>query len=421
MEPNGKAASFSYNGSRGGEHAGLIYTYAEEIRDFLTGTTKAQSALVKASGAPAPETPNQLFITIRGRTEPWILNPQQAGAGISPLSGAYSNGWALGKVEVGAGASSFVVDDPLEGFYQGKLTAPAGETLSLQVQFLRAGQLQATNLNWIGGSNDIGFRVQLAPTETNALTLASAVPSPQKLGSFPSEGNCSLTWEPLADTNVVAYRVYARREDESLFAPLATTTNILCNTGHAWVSSIAGTNWFYAVVAIAAGGDESPYADTVMNSAPTLARFTADLQSGTPPLSVTFTSQSLGGVTNWAWDFDSDGTIDSTEQNPSTIFTEEGSYTVTLTVSGPDGADTLVAVGFISVSKPVLSARRFLPNHTMELGLSAQAGRNFEIQATTNFWDWTILTNLLTTNVTTIFTDPSATNYDQRFYRGVIP
>ena len=61
------------------------------------------------------------------------------------------------------------------------------------------------------------------------------------------------------------------------------------------------------------------------------------------------------------------------------------------------------------------------PGAALDLGLSAQISRNYEIQATADFVDWTTLTNLLTTNLTTIFTDPSATNFNQRFYRGIIP
>lgn len=187
------------------------------------------------------------------------------------------------------------------------------------------------------------------------------------------------------------------------------------------MSGTNGTKWFYTVVAVETNGAESPYPAIVVNSQPTLARFAADMVSGTPPLAVTFTNQSLRGVTNWAWDFDSDGAVDSTEANPSIVFGEPGSYSVTLTVTGADGQDTTVAVGYVSVWLPRLEVARVLPDRVVDLAIYGQAGRAYEIQATANFVDWTILTNLLTTNVTTIFTDPSSTNYNQRFYRAVVP
>ena len=50
---------------------------------------------------------------------------------------------------------------------------------------------------------------------------------------------------------------------------------------------------------------------------------------------IQFTDLSQGSITSWAWDFDSDGVIDSTLQNPTYSYTRNGDYTVTLTVTGP--------------------------------------------------------------------------------------
>ncbi|MCR9248747.1 MAG: PKD domain-containing protein [bacterium] len=65
--------------------------------------------------------------------------------------------------------------------------------------------------------------------------------------------------------------------------------------------------------------------------------FSADRTGGGSPLTVNFMDQSYsssaGGVTGWAWDFDNDGTIDSTLQNPTHTFTNCGSYDVALTVT----------------------------------------------------------------------------------------
>ena len=50
------------------------------------------------------------------------------------------------------------------------------------------------------------------------------------------------------------------------------------------------------------------------------ADFEADITSGLQPLEVQFTDLSLIDPTNWEWDFDNDGTIDSYEQNPIYLF-----------------------------------------------------------------------------------------------------
>jgi len=53
--------------------------------------------------------------------------------------------------------------------------------------------------------------------------------------------------------------------------------------------------------------------------------------------------------------------------------------------------------------------------------LSAEAGYNYEIRASTNLLDWLALTNLLAPNTLFQFNDPTATNFPRRFYRAVQP
>jgi len=66
------------------------------------------------------------------------------------------------------------------------------------------------------------------------------------------------------------------------------------------------------------------------------ADFRADKTDGCRPFTVHFTDNSLaawnGSLTSWAWDFDGDGTMDSTDQDPTWTYTDSGSYTVSLKV-----------------------------------------------------------------------------------------
>nr|HPM77713.1 PKD domain-containing protein [bacterium] len=77
-----------------------------------------------------------------------------------------------------------------------------------------------------------------------------------------------------------------------------------------------------------------------------LALFNADETSGEIPLTVNFTDQSTGNPTSWDWDFGDGDT--STEQNPTHVYDETGEYTVTLTIDGPAGSDTMVRTNYIS-------------------------------------------------------------------------
>lgn len=82
------------------------------------------------------------------------------------------------------------------------------------------------------------------------------------------------------------------------------------------------------------------------------AEFTAHPLSGDVPLVVWFTDLSTAEnttITSWEWDFDDDGTIDSTDQNPSWTYTGDGTYTVSLTISDGDITDTETKVDYIIV------------------------------------------------------------------------
>lgn len=78
---------------------------------------------------------------------------------------------------------------------------------------------------------------------------------------------------------------------------------------------------------------------------------------GVKPLKVQFTDQSTGVPTEWAWDFNGDGVIDSTVQNPSYTYTTAGVYTVSLTVTyGGLPPKTEKKVDYIKVAEALPNA-----------------------------------------------------------------
>jgi PKD repeat protein len=84
------------------------------------------------------------------------------------------------------------------------------------------------------------------------------------------------------------------------------------------------------------GPQESLYSNIVTATLPA-ANFSAEADAN-DPLTVNFTDGSSGMLTNWDWDF-GDGNV-STDQNSTHTYDQSGSYTVTLTVTGPEGSDT---------------------------------------------------------------------------------
>jgi PKD repeat protein len=121
--------------------------------------------------------------------------------------------------------------------------------------------------------------------------------------------------------------------------PSSTKQNFDSTTGLVVLAhhDTSGMYWTYAVEGSGGGGG----GDIV-------AEFEGTPTSGQEPLEVEFTDQSEGDVTSWDWDF-GDGN-NSSEQDPTHTYTAAGSYTVSLTVEGPDGEATETKTNYITVT-----------------------------------------------------------------------
>lgn len=96
---------------------------------------------------------------------------------------------------------------------------------------------------------------------------------------------------------------------------------------------------------------EDPQSDPVIT-----ASFSAYPLHGAPTLAVSFTGISTGDISNYDWDF-GDGSS-SSMQNPIHTYIQAGTYTVVLTVSGPEGTATKTQTDYITVAVAI-SANTF--------------------------------------------------------------
>ena len=80
---------------------------------------------------------------------------------------------------------------------------------------------------------------------------------------------------------------------------------------------------------------------------PPHAVFRADTTHGFPPFKVQFTDSSYGKIVSWLWDF-GDSTA-SDKQHPMHTYPSSGTFTVSLTVSGPGGSHTETKKDYISI------------------------------------------------------------------------
>jgi PKD repeat protein len=120
------------------------------------------------------------------------------------------------------------------------------------------------------------------------------------------------------------------------------------NPAHTYIT--AGNYSVSLTVSGPGGSDSDTQTDyiTVTTSAP-VAGFAAVLTSGTAPLDVQFTDSSTGTIDSWSWDF-GDGSATASIQNPAHTYATAGSYTVSLTVTGPGGADNEMRVDYITAT-----------------------------------------------------------------------
>jgi hypothetical protein len=81
---------------------------------------------------------------------------------------------------------------------------------------------------------------------------------------------------------------------------------------------------------------------------PPVANFRGTPTSGDEPLEVLFTDLSTGAPSSWAWDFGDGGF--STAQNPDHVYTDQGTYDVSLTATNANGTDTVYREGYVVVS-----------------------------------------------------------------------
>lgn len=123
-----------------------------------------------------------------------------------------------------------------------------------------------------------------------------------------------------------------------------------------------------------------------VNLAAPEARFSADTVKGCAPVMVNFTDSSFSvqPIVSWAWDF-GDGTT-STDPNPSHLYSNTGTYSVSLIIVNDEGCtDTLVRQDFIRTgTKPTAD----FGAGTTDICLFGSVAFVDQTQGNVNEWEW---------------------------------
>jgi PKD repeat protein len=122
----------------------------------------------------------------------------------------------------------------------------------------------------------------------------------------------------------------------------------------------------------------------VVQSPVPVADFDAAPTSGVAPFAAQFTDLSTGNIASWLWSF-GDGTTASLAQ-PQHVYETPGTYTVSLTVSGPNGSASKTRNGLIVVSEPPPHADFLCPSTTGFAPFSPQFTDQSSGNVTTRTW-----------------------------------
>jgi PKD repeat protein len=131
-----------------------------------------------------------------------------------------------------------------------------------------------------------------------------------------------------------------RDADNEVNNVTSTKQNLSASTNLVVLAHSGAGPYFHNFVSLTGGGGGDP----------PVASFTAVPSSGTAPLTVQFTDTSTGTVNSRAWDFQNDGTIDSTAPAPTFTYTGANTYTARLTVTNAAGSSSTTRT--ITVSPP---------------------------------------------------------------------
>ena len=151
-------------------------------------------------------------------------------------------------------------------------------------------------------------------------------------------------------TTTCNYDYISLYDGPSTASPLIGT---YCNNMPGSPGTLSTSGGSITVVQHTDGGLELPGFEMIWEcvylSIPPVAAFTAS-DTNTCNATISFTDNSLNGVTSWLWDFGDGNT--STSQNPVHTYLANDTYTVTLIAYNASGSDTLEKLNYIVISAP---------------------------------------------------------------------
>ncbi len=296
---SGGTGTLSYSWSPGGSTSGSISNLSAGI--YTITITDGNGC--KKSAAVTIQSNGGSIVSLSGVSNVLCSGQANGSATASGSTGTspYTYSWSTGATTAGATGLS-------AGIYTVTVTDATGCSSSKTVQISEPTALTLT------GTGDTGCEGETL--NLNAIANGGT-------------GNITYTWNPGGQTGSAIS-----------VTPTSTTT--------------------YTVTATDANGCTKTFTVTATVLPKPTASFTANPTSGQPPLLVTFTNTSSGGV-SYSWTFGDGGSANT--QNATHTYVSNGTYIVKLVVTGSNGCkDSITVTIMAQVESSIIAPNVFSPN-----------------------------------------------------------
>lgn len=300
------------------------------------GTTRLRIAM-KGLSVNDQAGPNNCEEYEFGETEDYLVNIGPA-AGLAPVAD-FSSNITSGTAPLSVNFFDISTNSPTTWSWSFPGATPNTATsANPTVNYNTAGTYQVS----LTASNASGSDTE---TKTGYITVTSAGAAPvANFSSNVTSGSAPLTVS-FFDQSINNPANWTWSFEGGIPATSTLTNPVVTyNTPGVYSVTLTASNAFGSDVE-----SKAQYIVVSQSGSEPIANFTANITSGSGPLTVSFVDQSLNNPTTWNWSFEGGSPINSSEQNPVVTFTNNGTYEVSLTVSNSFGTDAETKTGFITV------------------------------------------------------------------------
>lgn len=342
---------------------GTLFWQAEEAQSWLTitptsGTTKTETdsiiVIVDRSGLSEGDYSGKIRIFSDDQSVDVSVTmtvPKPPTLSVTPDSLFFSSN-AISKTFDIVNSGSGILTWNLSGDQSWITATPANGTtesetdqiiVTIDRYGLAAGEYTAIiTITSNGGTATVTIRmtVPIEPTlSVFPTTLSYGSSETSKIFIIKNTGGEILTWSVSDDKAWITA------------APISGTTTTETDTVSVTVDRTGmGLGDYSGRVSVTSNGGNIDIPVSMTVSMGPVADFSANRTTGEAPLTVIFSDNSTGDISDWSWSFPGGSPDSASTQGPHTVeYSNPGLYSVSLTVTGPDGSSTKHKPDFITL------------------------------------------------------------------------